>query len=132
MRTIAAAAVVLIATTGCVERTLRITTEPEGARVWLNDREVGQTPCTVEFNDYGTYDLRVAKEGYAAIWEGRSPDLPVWDAPGPDLLVEIVPADFKSHTEWHFTLVPLSADAAALRDRAGRARQEAARPPFAD
>ena len=29
---------------GCLERTIKVTTEPEGAVVWINDVEVGRTP----------------------------------------------------------------------------------------
>ncbi|MEY2713221.1 MAG: hypothetical protein RLZZ217_1208 [Planctomycetota bacterium] len=115
---------------GCVERTISITSEPAGARVWLNDREVGTTPCTAAINDYGTYDVRIVKEGYAADWNGRSVDMPLWDAPGPDLVGEILPVDLRSHTEWHVTLVPLSKDEAALIERARAAKVEASKPPF--
>jgi hypothetical protein len=114
-----------------VERTVSITSDPPGARVWLNDREVGTTPCVVGINDYGTYDVRIVKEGYAADWNGRSVDMPLWDAPGPDLVGEVLPVDLHSRNEWHVTLVPLSKDEAALIDRARAAKVEAARPPFA-
>jgi len=38
---------------GCVRRVIDITSDPPGARVWVNDREAGRTPCSVEFTHYG-------------------------------------------------------------------------------
>ena len=42
---LACAATALLGT-GCVERTIRVTSEPAGARVWLNDRDIGVTPTS--------------------------------------------------------------------------------------
>ncbi len=39
---------------GCVQRTITITSDPPGALVWLNDREIGRTPLDVNFVYYGT------------------------------------------------------------------------------
>ena len=50
---------------GCVRRTLMVRTEPEGARVFLNDYEVGTSPVSVDFTWYGDYDVIVRKDGYA-------------------------------------------------------------------
>ena len=51
----------------CVRRTIEITSEPEGALVWLNDREVGRTPCSIEFTHYGRYDVRLRRDGFEPI-----------------------------------------------------------------
>jgi len=135
MRQLTAIVLACLPFAGCVERTVSITSDPPGARVWMNDREVGTTPCIVGINDYGTYDVRIVKEGYAADWNGRSVDTPLWDAPGrdapgPDLVGEILPVDLRSRSEWHVTLIPLSKDEAALIERARAAKVEASKPPF--
>lgn len=49
---------------GCVERTISITSDPSGALVFLNDEEIGRTPCEASFLHYGTYDVRIVKDGY--------------------------------------------------------------------
>ncbi len=54
-------------TVGCVRRTARFTSVPDGARVFLNDREIGRTPATVEFTWYGDYDVVYRLEGYETI-----------------------------------------------------------------
>jgi hypothetical protein len=45
------------AAAGCVERTLRIRSEPPGLDVTLNGRPVGTTPVEVPFSWYGTVRL---------------------------------------------------------------------------
>ncbi|MHC5113113.1 MAG: PEGA domain-containing protein [Planctomycetota bacterium] len=112
---------------GCVQRTIRITSEPSGALVWLNDREIGRTPVDVEFVHYGTYDVRLVKDGYEALLtKGEAPP-PWWDNVGPDFVAEILPLEFESHFDWHYELEPVEPDVetgrAALVDRARAARE---------
>ena len=49
---------------GCVERTLTVLSDPPGARIYLDDVERGETPCTFEFNFYGHRELVLRKDGY--------------------------------------------------------------------
>lgn len=49
---------------GRVARTLTVTSDPPGAIVFLNDNEVGRTPVTTNFTWYGTYRVRLEKDGY--------------------------------------------------------------------
>jgi len=130
MRQLTAIVLACVPFAGCVERTVSITRDPPGARVWMNDREVGTTPCEVGIRDYGTYDVRIVKDGYAADWNGRSVAMPWWDAAGPDFVGEILPVDLRTRSTWHVTLLPLSKDEAALIERARAARVEASKPPF--
>jgi len=59
-------AAILIAA-GWVRRTARFTSVPDGARVFLNDREIGRTPATVEFTWYGDYDVVYRLDGYETV-----------------------------------------------------------------
>ncbi|MDG2020944.1 MAG: PEGA domain-containing protein [Phycisphaerales bacterium] len=111
---------------GCVRRVVQITSAPEGALVWMNDREVGSTPCEIEILHYGTYDVRVEKAGFEPVMTGRSANVPIWDLPGPDLIAEIVPADLESRTVWHFDLVVENTDADQVLVRAEAARDRLA------
>ena len=58
---------VLAGLTGCVRRTIRITTEPPHALVYLNDQEIGRSAVTTDFIWYGDYDVIVRKEGYKTL-----------------------------------------------------------------
>ena len=89
-------------TTSGVQRTIHITSEPSGALVHLNDEEVGRTPLTVPFTFYGTYDVRLEKDGYHPLWTEHEADAPWWETPGPDLIAEAVGGE--SELSWHFEL----------------------------
>ena len=115
---------VLLAGSGCVRRTISITSTPPGALVWLNDREVGRTPLEVGFLYYGEYDVRLAKEGYEPLHTSGKADPPLWDLPGPDLVSELMPVDAKSRIEWTFDLEPVKEDEAGLLDRAHELRKQ--------
>ena len=56
---------------GRQERVIEITSEPAGAVVWLNDRELGRTPVQTEFLFFGVYDVRLALEGYEPVVTSR-------------------------------------------------------------
>jgi len=107
---------------GCVRRVVEVTSEPSGAIVWMNDREVGTTPCTVEIIHYGTYDVRVEKPGFEPRIEGLRATPPAWDLPGPDLVAEILPTEFVSRNAWHLVLEPEVMDDEAVLQRAVVAR----------
>ncbi len=113
----------LVALSGCVRRTITITTEPEGTLVWLNDREVGRTPVVVDFKHYGTYDVRLEHRGYEPMMTSGRADPPWWDNVGLDLIAELILADLESRIEWHYVLEPLDDDHEALVNRARELRK---------
>lgn len=90
---------------GCVERTIKITSSPQGALVYLNDQEVGRTPLVVPFTYYGVYDVRLERDGYEPMWTYERAAAPWWEYPGPDLIAEAIP-DAESQLNWHFFMVP--------------------------
>ncbi len=113
---------------GCVQRTITVTSTPSQALVYLNDQEVGRTPVTVPFTFYGTYDVRLEREGFAPLWTTRKADAPWWEAPGPDLIAEAIPGA-ESKIAWHFQLAPAaSTDEAALIDRGRELRRSVLTP----
>lgn len=120
----AAAALVL---PGCLERTIRITSEPPGAIVWLNDTELGRTPVETDFTFYGVYDVRLHLEGYEPVTSSREAKAPFYEYPGVDLVAEAIPTRTHTLIEWNFTLVPLAETtrprAQAQDELLGRARE---------
>ena len=66
---IAAFAAVLLALAqfcGCVKRQIIITSEPAGARVYLDGIEVGRTPTSVAFEFYGVREIVLRKPAISA------------------------------------------------------------------
>ncbi|MEM9347839.1 MAG: PEGA domain-containing protein [Planctomycetota bacterium] len=90
---------------GCVERRLMITSEPAGALVYLNDEEVGRTPLEVPFTWYGTYDVRLEREGYRTLQTQQVAEQPWWEVPGPDLFAETIP-NKRVEIAWHLEMTP--------------------------
>jgi len=97
---------VLILVPACVDRRINVTSEPPGARVWINDIEIGRTPVQTAFKFYGVYDVRLERDGYEPIHESRKARAPLYEYPGLDLLTGAIPLDWKSRTNWHFDLTP--------------------------
>jgi len=118
------------ATTGCVRRTISITSDPTGALVHLNGREVGRTPLDIEFVHYGTYDVVLEKEGYEPLLTDGRADAPIWDNVPLDFCSEMIPADLQSKVVWHYTLEPRNDDPALLLDRARALRQRLEAAPL--
>src|SRR3990172_12037515 len=58
-RVIVGTGLAMILLAGCVERRLTINTDPQGAKVVLNDQEIGTSPVTVPFHWYGDYWVRL-------------------------------------------------------------------------
>lgn len=101
-----AALVGLTGLTGCLERTIQITSEPSGALVWVNDVEVGRTPCEAEFTYYGKYDVRLRLEGYEPLSTIAQAKQPLYEYPPFDLGATIVPWRVENVVKWHFALEP--------------------------
>jgi len=125
---------VLACAGGCVRRTLRITTEPTNALVFLNDQEVGRSELTTDFLWYGDYDVVIRKEGYETLtthWDVKPP----WYQRMPiDFVAEVLwPAWIHDvHTE-HFILQAAEpANPQELIERALSTRAEALNPAIAD
>jgi hypothetical protein len=100
-----AIALACVMSLGCVERRLMITSEPAGALVYLNDQEVGRTPLEVPFTWYGTYDVRLEREGYKTLETEQVAEQPWWEKPGPDLIAEAMP-DKRVEIAWHLKMLP--------------------------
>jgi hypothetical protein len=99
------AAIVLFC--GCVERRLTINTEPQGARVLLNDEEIGTTPVTVSFSWYGDYNVTARKEGFDTLKTHRLLKGPWYDGFPFDFFAQvIIPARIVDSYEWTFELSP--------------------------
>src|SRR4029453_17481757 len=61
---LALALVALLSATGCVRRRLTVRTQPPGGQVFVDDQEIGTTPCSSSFVYYGTRKVTLIKDGY--------------------------------------------------------------------
>ncbi|MCL4222054.1 MAG: PEGA domain-containing protein [Phycisphaerales bacterium] len=96
----------LLVLPGCLQRRIRVTSDPPGAFVWVNDTEIGRTPAETTFTFFGDYDVRLELDGYEPVHEMRRAKAPLHEYPGPDLVAAALPVKFKTLIEWHFDLSP--------------------------
>ena len=116
-------AVALVAALGgCIQRTITVDSEPQGALVYLNDEEIGRTPVTVPFTFYGVYDVRLEKEGYDTLTTPQKAIAPWWETPGADLVAE-ASGDRRVDLQWKYALKPTGpVEPASLIDRGNQLR----------
>jgi len=121
--------VAVVCLAGCVERKLRITSEPQGALVYVSDVEVGRTPVDIPFTWYGDYDVILRMDGYETV-KTHANLLPPWyELPPLDLLSAMAPWTYHDHRYLHYRLKKLSLPSEdALIRRAEQMRQENLRP----
>jgi hypothetical protein len=107
---------------GCVQRTMRVESDPPGALVYMNYQEVGRTPFERDFTWYGTYDVQVRQEGYEPL-KTRTPVIaPWWQWPPFDLFAEFVPG-LRDERTIRYTLKPATTQPVEAEQILGRAEQ---------
>jgi hypothetical protein len=90
--------------TGCVQRQMTILTDPPGAVVYLNDREMGRTPFTHPFLWYGNYDVVIRKDGYQPLKTTAEFTAPFWQFVPLDAVTDFLP--LQDHQTVAFKLKP--------------------------
>ena len=98
--------ILVTASTGCVERSLTIRTQPEGALIYMNEKLKGKSPVTYDFEWYGWYRVRIEKEGYARLNDQRLIRAPLRFWIPLDLFMELLPWTMRDDREWSYTLEP--------------------------
>ncbi len=115
---------------GCVERRLKITSDPPGALVYLANDEVGRTPLTMPFTWYGDYEVILRLEGYEAKITHTNITPPIYDIPPWDLISQaFVPWTYRYNVSRHYELTPLTPPTEAeLIERAMALRERNLQP----
>jgi len=102
--------------TGCVQRQMNIISDPPGAIVYMNDREIGRTPFQRNFQWYGTYDVVLRKDGYQTQKTFADVNPPFWQFVPLDAVTDFLP--LKDVHTIKFTLKPeVPVDPTALMQR---------------
>jgi hypothetical protein len=103
-RWIATLAVAAAALGGCVEREMKITSEPAGALVYVSDREVGRTPLSLPFTWYGDYDVLIRMDGYKTLRANADITPPWYEVPPLDLFSHMAPWTYRDQRYLHYKL----------------------------
>lgn len=111
---------------GCVRRRLAVRTNPPGAMVFVDNQQIGTTPCSVDFTYYGTREIRLVKPGFETLTVNQPIPTPWYQIPPLDFFSEnLVPTKIQDHRTVSFNLQPqLIVPTEQLLDRANQLRQE--------
>ena len=92
LRRAALASLAAVTVTGCqsVQRRMTIRSNPPGAMVLVDGREIGYAPASVDFTYYGTREITLVKDGYETTKSLQHFKMPWYQYPG----VEFVSDNF--------------------------------------
>src|SRR6187551_2154820 len=77
-----------LSASGCVRRRLTVRSFPPGAQVFVDDQEIGTTPCSASFVYYGTRKLTLIKDGYKTETVWQTFNAPWYQVPPLDFATE--------------------------------------------
>jgi hypothetical protein len=125
-------ALVAVSLAGCVRRRMTIRSEPSGALVSVDDREIGMTPISTNFTYYGARKIRLVKDGYETLTVMQPIPTPWYEIPPLDFISEnFVPGEVQDRRTLSYQLRPqVVVPTEQLRGRAEELRAKA-QPPVA-
>ncbi len=92
---------------GCVSRRLTIRSNPPGAHVYVDNYEIGSTPCSTDFTYYGTRQIRLIKDGYETLTVDQPIPAPWYQIPPIDFVTEnLVPGKMRDERTLSYNLTP--------------------------
>jgi hypothetical protein len=77
---------IAVSATGCVRRRLTIRSNPPGALVYVDNQQIGTTPCSVDFTYYGTREIRLVKSGFETLTVNQPIPTPWYQVPPLDFI----------------------------------------------
>ncbi len=77
---------IAVSATGCVRRRLTIRSNPPGALVYVDNQQIGTTPCSVDFTYYGTREIRLVKSGFETLTVNQPIPTPWYQLPPLDFV----------------------------------------------
>jgi hypothetical protein len=118
---------------GCVRRRLNVHSNPPGALVYVDNQQIGTTPCSVDFTYYGTREIRLVKPGYETLTLNQPIPAPWYQIPPLDFFSEnLVPTKIRDNRTVVYDLAPqVIVPPEQLVDRANRLRQDTLQYPVA-
>jgi hypothetical protein len=109
-----------------VRRRLNINSNPQGALVYVDNQQVGVTPCSVDFTYYGTREIRLIKPGFETLTVNQPIPTPWYEYVGLDFISEnLVTTKIRDSRTVSYNLAPqLIVPTQELIDRGNQLRQD--------
>ena len=123
----------LLPASGCVRRRLNVRSNPPGALVYVDNQQIGTTPCSVDFTYYGTREIRLIKPGYETLTVNQPIPTPWYQIPPLDFVSEnLTPTKIRDNRTVTFDMAPqIIVPTEQLLDRANQLRGETLQYPVA-
>lgn len=100
-------AIAATAATGCVKRRMTVRSNPPGARVFVDNQEIGVTPVSTSFVYYAPRKIQLIKEGYETLSVMHRFDAPWYEYPPLDFFSEnFSPSEIRDERVVDFQLIP--------------------------
>jgi hypothetical protein len=124
---------VVLLESGCVRRRLNVYSNPPGALVYVDNQQIGTTPCSVDFIYYGTREIRLVKPGYETLTVNQPIPMPWYQIPPLDFFSEnLAGTKIRDNRTISYNLAPqLIVPNEELLDRANQLRQDSQQFPVA-
>lgn len=122
-------AVCALSAVGCVRRRMFINSNPAGALVYVDNEQIGTTPCGVDFTYYGTREIRLVKPGFETLTVNQPIPTPWYEFPPLDFVSEnLMPTKIRDNRSVIYNLSPqLIVPSQELIARGEQLRQETLR-----
>ena len=99
--------VLLCLSSGCVRRRMTIRSDPPGAKVYVDDQEIGITPVSTKFTYYGTRKIKLVRPGFETLNALEKIAPPWYQIPPLDFISEnFYPGELRDERILEFELEP--------------------------
>lgn len=103
----AVAIAVVLTLSGCVSRRMMVYSDPPGALVLLEGKEVGTTPVGIDFTYYGTRELTLVKDGYETLTVQQKVPPPWYQMPVIEFFADnFTPGHVTDRQEFRYAMQP--------------------------
>src|SRR6187431_1684917 len=90
-----------------VRRRLNVNSNPQGALVYVDNQQIGTTPCAVDFTYYGTREIRLIKPGFETLTVKQPIPTPWYEYPPLDFISEnLVASKIRDNRTVTYDLAP--------------------------
>ncbi len=109
-----------------VRRRLNVNSNPQGALVYVDNQQIGTTPCSVDFTYYGTREIRLIKPGFETLTVNQPIPAPWYQYTPIDFISEnLVTTKIRDNRTVNYNLAPqLVVPTQDLVERANQLRQD--------
>lgn len=98
---------IILTLSGCVSRRMMVMSDPPGALVLLEGKEIGTTPVSVDFTYYGTRELTLIKDGYETLTVQQKVPTPWYQMPVVEFFADnFTPGHITDRHQFRYAMQP--------------------------